>query len=250
MVTNHDNLSSHPTTTGTHAASPTAVPPSDDALAAVAAMSIGVLGGTGPQGLGLARRFALAGHRVVLGSRSAERAAAAAVPLADEGLPVTGADNAGAAGADLVVVAVPYVGHEALLEGLRAELAGKIVIDCVNPLGFDKQGSYALDVAAGSAAQEAAAILPASTVVAAFHHLSAVLLADPGVERVETDVLVLGDDRSATDVVQALTDRIPGMRGIYAGRLRNARQVEALTANLISINRRYQAHAGLRVTDV
>lgn len=227
-----------------------AEPPTTTPADQAAALSIGVLGGTGPQGIGLGRRFALAGNRVVLGSRSAERAAEAARPLAAEGLPITGVANAEAARADLVIVAVPYEGHQALLEGLRSELAGKVVVDCVNPLGFDKQGSYALPVPAGSAAQEAAATLPDSVVVAAFHHLSAVLLADPAVTSVETDVLVLGDDRAATDLVQALTDRVPGMRGIYAGRLRNAHQVEALTANLISVNRRYKAHAGLRVTDV
>ena len=86
--------------------------------------------------------------------------------------------------------------------------------------------------------------------MAAFHHVSAVLLLDPAVEEIDLDVLVLGDDREATDVVQALASRISGARGVYAGRLRNAHQVEALTANLISINRRYKAHAGLRVTDV
>jgi NADPH-dependent F420 reductase len=102
----------------------------------------------------------------------------------------------------------------------------------------------------GSASQQAAAILTESTVVGAFHNVSAVLLEDPGVDRVETDVLVLGDDRAATDLVQALADTIPGVRGVYGGRLRNAHQVEALTANLISINRRYKAHAGVRVTDV
>jgi NADPH-dependent F420 reductase len=227
----------------------TTVERSDPAEVA-ATLTVGVLGGTGPQGLGLARRLAMAGNPVVLGSRAAERAQDAAAPLAAAGLPVTGADNADAAGADLVIVAVPYEGHESLLAGLRSQLAGKVVVDCVNPLGFDKQGAYALPVSAGSAAQEAAATLPDSTVVAAYHHLSAPLLADPELQRVETDVLVLGDDRAATDLVQALTDRMAGMRGIYAGRLRNAHQVEALTANLISVNRRYKAHAGLRVTDV
>jgi len=120
----------------------------------------------------------------------------------------------------------------------------------VNPLGFDRQGAYPLAVPAGSAAQEAAAALPDSQVVAAFHHVSAVLLADPEVIEVPTDVLVVGDDPQAVALVQALADQIPGMRGIYAGRLRNAHQLEALTANLISVNRRYSAHAGLRVTDV
>lgn len=211
-------------------------------------LTLSVLGGTGDQGRGLARRFALAGLPVVLGSRSAERAEAAAADL-PEG--VSGADNEAAARAgDVVVVAVPWEGHRELLEGLREALRGKIVVDCVNPLGFDKQGAYALPVEEGSAAQQAHEVLPDSRVVAAFHHLSAVLLLDPEVEEIETDVLVLGDDREATDLVQGLVDRVPGMRGIYGGRLRNAHQVEALTANLISVNRRYKAHAGLRVTDV
>ncbi|MEU7983762.1 NADPH-dependent F420 reductase [Streptosporangium canum] len=214
----------------------------------VSGISIGILGGTGDQGKGLARRFAMAGHAVLIGSRSAERAAEAAAGL---GLPARGADNATvAAEADVVIVAIPWEGHKSTLESLRAELAGKIVIDCVNPMGFDKQGAYALAVEEGSAAQQAAAVLPDSSVVAAFHHVSAVLLLDPEVTEVDLDVLVLGDDREATDTVQALAGQISGIRGVYAGRLRNAHQVEALTANLISINRRYKAHAGLRVTDV
>jgi NADPH-dependent F420 reductase len=221
----------------------------------IAELSIGILGGTGDQGKGLARRFALAGHRVIIGSRSAERALAAAADLDGESArfahDVEGSDNASvAAEADLVIVAVPWDGHRATLESLREQLSGKIVVDCVNPLGFDKQGAYALPVEEGSAAQQAAAVLPGSRVVAAFHHVSAVILLDPAVEKIDLDVLVLGDDREATDLVQALASRVPGVRGIYGGRLRNAGQVEALTANLISVNRRYKAHAGFRVTDV
>ncbi|MFF5243172.1 NADPH-dependent F420 reductase [Streptosporangium sp. NPDC000095] len=218
----------------------------------VSGISIGILGGTGDQGKGLARRFALAGHTVLIGSRSAERAQAAAESIGGSVRgSVRGADNpAVAAEADVVIVATPWDGHRATLESLRSELAGKIVIDCVNPLGFDKQGAYMLPVEEGSAAQQAAAILPDSRVVAAFHHVSAVLLLDPEVEEITLDVLVVGDDREATDTVQALAGRIPGVRGVYAGRLRNAHQVEALTANLISINRRYKAHAGLRITDI
>ncbi|XVQ88615.1 NADPH-dependent F420 reductase [Microbispora siamensis] len=212
----------------------------------VSALTIGILGGTGDQGKGLARRFSLAGHTVLIGSRSAERAQEAAREIG-----VRGAVNAEvAAEADVVIVAVPWEGHKALLESLREPLDGKIVVDCVNPLGFDKQGAYALPVEEGSAAQQAAAVLTRSRVVAAFHHVSAVLLLDPSVAEIDLDVLVLGDDREATDVVRALAGRIPGARGVYAGRLRNAHQVEALTANLISINRRYKAHAGIRVTDV
>jgi NADPH-dependent F420 reductase len=215
-------------------------------------LTISILGGTGPQGRGLARRFALAGLSVMIGSRTAERAEKAAAELAETtGGTVEGADNAGAAAAgDIVLVVVPWDGHAELLAGLADALVGKIVVDCVNPLGFDKQGAYALPVAEGSATQQAAALLPGSRVVGAFHNVSAMLLEDPEVASVETDVLVLGDDREATDAVQALADVVPGMRGVYAGRIRNAHQVEALTANLISINRRYKAHAGVRVTDV
>lgn len=214
----------------------------------LAGKTVAVLGGTGPQGRGLARRFATAGVPVVIGSRSADRAAHTAADLPGE---VSGADNAGAAAAgDVVVVAVPWDGHGDLLTSLKAELAGKVVVDCVNPLGFDKYGAYALQVEEGSAAQQAQSILSDSTVVGAFHNVSAVLLEDPEVESLDTDVLVLGDVREATDLVQDLCGMIPGVRGIYGGRLRNAHQVEALTANLISVNRRYQAHAGVRITDV
>jgi hypothetical protein len=212
-------------------------------------MRIGILGGTGPQGRGLGRRFAVAGHAVVLGSRSADRAQQVAEDYASLG-DVTGGDNADAAAAELVVVAVPYAGHAALLTGLVEPLTGKVVVDCVNPLGFDAHGPYALQVEAGSAAQEAQQLLPASTVVAAFHHVSAVLLDDPAVERMEGDVLVLGEDREAVQTVCDLATAIPGARGIYAGRLRLAGQVEAMTANLIAINRRYKSHAGLTVTDL
>jgi hypothetical protein len=209
---------------------------------------VGVLGGTGEQGRGLALRLAVSGIRVSLGSRDANRASESAAEL---GHGITGASNEEcAAGADVVIVAVPWDGHEKILAGLRSQLAGKIVVDCVNPLGFDAGGAFALPVSEGSAAQQAAVVLPESSVVGAFHHVSAVTLLDLTQETIDTDVMVVGDDRTATDTVQALAARIPGMRGIYAGKLRNAGQVEALTANLISVNRRYKAHAGIRITDV
>jgi hypothetical protein len=220
----------------------------------VAGLSVGILGGTGDQGRGLAYRFARAGQSVRIGSRSPERGRRAAeelaaLPRVASGL-LTGGDNEYACAADVVIVAVPWEGHSDLIVSLREPLAGKLVVDCVNPLGFDKQGPYPLRVAEGSAAQQAAGLLPDSTVCAAFHHVSAALLADPQVHRMELDVLVLGEDREAVAVVQALAARIDGMRGVYAGRLRNAGQVEAFTANLIAINKRYKAHAGIRLTDV
>ncbi|AZM78059.1 NADPH-dependent F420 reductase [Streptomyces sp. G3] len=214
----------------------------------VSGLVVGVLGGTGPQGKGLAYRLAKAGQKVVVGSRAAERAEAAAEEI---GYGVEGADNAETARrSDVVIVAVPWDGHAKTLESLRAELAGKLVVDCVNPLGFDKKGAYALKPEEGSAAEQAAALLPDSRVAAAFHHLSAVLLQDPEVDEIDTDVMVLGEARADVEIVQALAGRIAGMRGVFAGRLRNAHQVESLVANLISVNRRYKAHAGLRVTDV
>lgn len=201
----------------------------------------------------MAYRWALAGLPVVIGSRDARRAEQTAASLRERAgsQQVRGAGNAGCAEqADLAVVAVSFDGHAELLASLRSPLAGTVVVDCVNPLGFDNRGPYPLPVSEGSAAQQAQALLPESRVTAAFHHVSAILLNDPAVLRLDIDVLVLGDDREATDLVCALADAIPGVRGVYAGRLRNAGQVEALAANLIAINKRYHAHAGTRITGV
>ncbi|TQL75166.1 reduced coenzyme F420:NADP oxidoreductase [Stackebrandtia endophytica] len=226
----------------------------DVSLPDVTGLSVGILGGTGAQGKGLGYRLARAGHPVVIGSRDAARArdtarTLAAMPRVEDGL-VSGADNVGACAADVVIVAVPWAGHADLLAELAEPLSGRIVVDCVNPLGFDKQGAFPLSVPEGSAAQQTARLLPESRVTAAFHHVSAVLLSDPTIDLLATDILVLGDDRKAAATVQALATRIEGMRGVFAGRLRNAHQVEAMTANLIAINRRYKAHVGIRVTDI
>lgn len=223
-------------------------------LPSVSQVTVGILGGTGDQGRGLAYRFARAGLTVVIGSRAADRALVAAAEIA--AMPgvtgqVSGAANADAAQrADVVIVAVPWEGHAELLGTLRSALQGKIVVDCVNPLGFDSRGPYAIRVPEGSAAEQTESLLPESRVCAAFHHVSATLLVDPSIDRIELDVLVLGDDREAVAIVMALAGRIEGMRGVHAGRLRNAAQIEALTANIIAINRRYKVHAGLRITDL
>jgi NADPH-dependent F420 reductase len=248
-MTSTDSAQTTPGTPETPGAAPAKAPAKDPwDLPDVSGLVVGVLGGTGPQGKGLAYRFAKAGQKVIIGSRAADRAQAAAEEL---GHGVEGADNAETARrSDIVIVAVPWDGHAKTLESLREELTGKLVVDCVNPLGFDKKGAYALKPAEGSAAEQAAALLPDSRVTAAFHHLSAVLLEDPAIEEIDTDVMVLGEVRADVEIVQALAGRIPGMRGVFAGRLRNAHQVEALVANLISVNRRYKAHAGIRLTDV
>ena len=178
------------------------------ALPDVSDVTVGILGGTGDQGRGLAYRFARGGLAVRIGSRVAERGEQArggtCGPAGRDAGPVTGGSNEYASDTGVVVVAVPWEAHEPTLRVAGARLVGKIVVDCVNPIGFDGRGPYALPVPEGSAAQQAEALLPQSRVCAAFHHVSAALLADPTVDAVDLDVLVLGDDREAAAVVQAL----------------------------------------------
>jgi 8-hydroxy-5-deazaflavin:NADPH oxidoreductase len=218
----------------------------------LAPMTIGVLGGTGDQGRGLARRLAAVGHTIVIGSRSAERAQEAAESLTKRARrsQITGGTNAEAAiKGDIVIVVVPYEGHRELLASLADELAGKIVVDCVNPTLFDKLGVTMIPVPDGSSAEEAAAVLPRSRIVSAFHDVSARRLLGTNLS-VSTDVLVCGDDKEAKDLVCELASQIRGIRGIDAGPLRLANVLESLTAVLIGINRRYKTHSGVRITGV
>jgi 8-hydroxy-5-deazaflavin:NADPH oxidoreductase len=211
-------------------------------------LTVGLLGGTGPQGRGLALRLALAGHRVLLGSRDREKAVAVVDNLlGGRDLPVEGLANQDAAErAEVVFLVFPYAGQAATLPPLAAALAGKVVVDPINPLGWDDAGPFVLDVPEGSAAEQAQALLPDARVVAAFHHAAPRLLAD--LERqVETDVLVAGDDPAARGLVIGLADQIPGCRGVDAGPLRVARQLEGFTAVIVGINRRYRIHAGVRI---
>lgn len=211
---------------------------------------IAMIGGTGPQGSGLAYRLAKGGHHVVIGSRDEGRAKATADQLSQRisGVgTVTGARNIEAATrADIVVLAVPYDGHDDLVSSLCEAAKEKIVISCVNPLGFDKAGAFGLAVEGGSAAEAAATLLPDSHVVGAFHHLSAASLIKD--EPLPEDVLVCGDDAEAKATVIELAEAVTGRPGVDAGRLRLAGQLEPLTAVLISINRAYGVHSGIRVT--
>jgi len=216
--------------------------------------TIALIGGTGPEGRGLATRFALAGHAVVIGSRDADRGASVARDLegalagrAPGALSGTANEEA-VAGADLVVVTVPYSGHRATLEALRDALAGKIVVDAAVPVRFDR-GPRPVDVAEGSATEEAAAILAGSRVIGAFHNLSAEVLEDPDTP-VDADVLVTGNDAEAKQVVMALAESIAGARAIDAGPLRFSRFVEQITILLIGINGRYKAHTHVRVVGI
>ncbi len=216
--------------------------------------TIAIIGGTGPQGKGLGYRFAQGGHAVILGSRSEERAVEAAATIhgriAGTGS-VNGAHNTKAAeAADLVLLAVPYDGHDALVAELAEQLDGKVVISCVNPLGFDKGGPFGLDLGPTSAAEQAQEIAPGARVVGAFHHLSALSLISEAEVLGHEDVLVCGDDPDANAVVMELAATVTGKPGIDAGRLRLARQLEPLTAVLISVNRRYKVRSGICISGV
>jgi len=148
----------------------------------------------------------------------------------------------------VVILAVPYEGHGELVASLSHELDDKVVVSCVNPLGFDKRGAYGLDVANGSAAEEAARLAPGARLVGAFHHLSAVNLWNTDELLDHEDVLVCGDDAEAKAVAISLSRAIVGRDGIDAGALRLARQLEPLTAVLISINKTYKVRSGIRIS--
>jgi len=222
-------------------------------------ITIAVVGGTGPQGRGLAYRFALGGNAVVLGSRDVGRAKKIADDITermdrmtgDHTIPgVTGATNSDAvAGAEVALLAVPWDGHAELVQSLADGLAGKIVISCVNPLGFDADGPFGL-VLQESAAQETQRLVPSAKVVGAFHHVAALSLWRTPDPLSHEDVLVCGDDGDAKSLVQDLAVTVTGKRGIDAGGLRLARQLEPLTAVLISMNKRYATRSGLAITGV
>lgn len=218
---------------------------SDDQPAA----AVGLVGGTGPLGRGLAVRLAGAGHPVRLGSRDAGRAADVAAGLSHPGLDVDGVTNAQAAGAAVVFVTLPYAAQRVTLPPLAARVAGKVVVSCANPLAFDDDGPRPLSVAAGSAAQECARLLPGARVVGAFQHIPAARLRRAG-EPLECDVLLTGDDGDAKDAVAVLAELIPGVRALDAGPLRLAGAVESMAAVLLSVNVRYSARAALRLDGV
>jgi hypothetical protein len=211
--------------------------------------TLAIIGGTGALGMGLAMRWAAAGYPVVLGSRSSDKAKAAArgIEPAKGAPPVRGDDNAGAARAgDIVVIAVPFASHDAILDEISDAVAGRIVVDAVVPLVPPRVSLVQLP-AQGSAAQIAhERIGDKALVVSAFHNVSAAKLRAGGA--VDCDVLVFGNDRAARERVIALADAI-GTRGIDGGPIANSLAAEALTSVLIGINRRYKVDgAGLRIT--
>jgi len=214
-------------------------------------MKIGIVGGTGREGRGLAIRWAKTGHDVFIGSRQAEKGATKAAELSEElGLQVRGADNSAACKeAEVIVVTVPYGAHRATFESIKDEVGDKIVVDITVPLKPPKVRSVNLPEGE-AAALEARALLPEGTrLVAGLHHISSDHLSDPNYP-FDCDVLVCGDDKEARATVISLISDL-GLRGADAGVLKNAIALESMTPVLLHINRHYKIiGSGLRITGI
>ncbi len=214
---------------------------------------MGIIGGTGPAGRGLAVRLAAAGVQVTLGSRDAERAGAVAEEVQAQWptvvLDIRGADNAGAAEAEIVVLATPWDSAIATLKPLREALAGKVVISMANALIREGREMLALIPPRGSVAAAVQATLPESQVAAAFHHLPASEMEnlDSGLQ---ADVLVCSDHPQATAATESLIDEMDGLRPLNAGSLSQAAAIEAFTAVCITLNMRHKAHSTLRLAGI
>ncbi len=216
-------------------------------------MHVGILGGTGPAGRGVAARLAEAGIRVTIGSRDAERAAQVVAELVERAQValdlVEGADNAGAAAAELVVVATPWDSVIPTVRALREPLAGKVVISMVNALVKEGREMLALMPPRGSMAAAVQAALPDSLVAAAFHHLPASEMENLE-SGLEADVLVCSDHVEATAATVDLIERMKGLRPLDAGSLNQAAAIEAFTAVCITLNIHYKAHSTLRLAGI
>jgi NADPH-dependent F420 reductase len=214
-------------------------------------MRIGFIGGTGEEGMGLAHRFAKAGHDCIIGSRAIEKAQGAVAELheKDAALPLTAATNEdAAASSEIVIVTTPYTAQAATLPPLATALAGKIVVSTVVPMSFEGGKAALMPVPEGSAAQQQQALLPGATVVAAFQNLSAKKLLKGGV--LEADVVICADDAAAKKQIMELAAAIEGVRGVDGGALANAQLVEGITVLLVSINRNYKTQAGIRIAGI
>ena len=217
--------------------------------------TIGILGGTGPHGRGIALRLREAGHDVLVGSRDAQRAAdvVAELPAARAAAAgtLTGVTNADAAArGDVVIVTTPWDGFAGLAADVGPALAGKVVVSCANPLRFEGGGPVPvrLDEDA-SAAELLQRLCPDARVVSGFQNVSAVKLGDLDVT-LEGDVLLCGDDQEAVGATAALVDAIDGLRALNAGPLRLSGIAEDLTVLLISMNKRYRTNASVRITGI
>jgi NADPH-dependent F420 reductase len=215
------------------------------------ARTIGIIGGTGPEGKGLAARFARAGMTVLIGSRSAERGEDAAEDVRERaGGDVRGAANADAAtAAEIVVVTLPYSGQAETLAALQHDIGNRIVVSTVVPMQFSPGKVEMLRLEDGSAAQEAQRLLPDARVVGAYQNLAARKLFD--IEHpLDGDVIVCSDDKDALREIIWLTEQIPGLRGINGGPLAASHYVEGITTLLVHINRNYKTETSVRIVGV
>lgn len=216
-------------------------------------MDVGIIGGTGPAGRGLATRLAAAGYEVAIGSRDADRArdvaARTAARWGDRSLAMTGDGNADVAGADLVVVATPWESAVATVAPLAAALEGKVVVSMANALVKEGREMLALVPPRGSVAAAVQAALPSSLVAASFHHLPAADMEDLA-SGLAADVLVCSDHPRATKRTMALVEAIDGLRPLDAGSLSQAAAIEAFTAVCITLNIRHRAHSTLRLAGI
>jgi hypothetical protein len=218
-------------------------------------MKIGFIGGTGEEGMGLAYRFAMAGHECIIGSRALDKAEGAVAELREKEaahgarLPLRAATNADAATeGEIVIVTTPYTAQAPTLPALAAELAGKIVVSTVVPMAFEAGRASLVAVPEGSAAQQEQSLLRESTIVAAFQNLSARKLLKGG--PLEADVVVCSDDADARKQIMQLAEAIEGVRGVDGGALANSQMVEGITVLLVSINRAYKTQAGVRIAGI
>jgi len=215
-------------------------------------LRIAFIGGTGPEGLGLAMRFARAGNMVFVGSRSEERAAEAVAKVKEKvpaGDVFGGLNLEGAEKADIVFITVPSDAHEETLNDLVEAIGDKVLVDVAAPMVFEEDGPSAVDLEDGSAAQQARRIVPEAKVISAFHHLDGGQL-----QRIDKpmqgDVLVCGDHKGAKKQVMDLVEQIEWVRALDAGPLANARYLENWTVVLIHLNKIYRAHSGVRITGI
>jgi len=213
---------------------------------------IAFIGGTGPEGRGLAYRFALAGHEVLIGSRNRERAdeAAREVGARVPGAKVLGAENADAArDAELIVLTVPYAAQADTLPALREQATNKVVVSTGVPMSFEGERASMVAVPEGSAAEQAQALLPGARIVAAFQNLGAGKLWEDDLD-LGQDILVCSNDAEAKREVMALAEQIRGARAVDAGLLAASRYIEGITVLLVGINRTYKTLAGVRIVGV
>jgi NADPH-dependent F420 reductase len=218
------------------------------------ARPIAIIGGTGPAGMGLALRWVRAGETIIVGSREEERAKQAAATIkrrVGDQARILGMENSAAcAAADILMLTVPFEGQASLIKRLKPSMTpGSILIDATVPLaaGIGGRASRTLGVWQGSAAQQAAELVPREvSVVAAFHNVSADLMG--GDNPLDCDVIVCSDDPDAAQLTRELAAKIPGVRPIDGGSLENARIIEQITALLIGLNIRHKGHSGIRIT--